>query len=226
MPQFNILIDINDRIYLRDPIETALGKNILRYSIDLIDEIGFEDFTFKKLAIRIGTTEASVYRYFENKYMLLAYLVAWYWDYMHFLILMDSRNISDPKERLRISITTLVNSRQNKSAPDYIDQLKLHALVVENAAKVYHTKKVDDLNKIGFYLNYKKLVKTLAEIIAEIDPKYKYPRALATNIIEQSLNYEYYIAHLPNLTDHTSKKKIDGRLETVNVIWYMIDRLL
>ena len=173
MPQVNILIDINESTYLRNPLETNLGKKILFHSIDLMYDTGFEDFNFRKLAIKMESTEASIYRYFENKYMLLAYLVAWYWDYIHFLILMETRNIKKAKERLKISITTLVNSQHNKSTPEYIDQPKLHAIVVENAAKVYHTKKVDDLNKVGFYLNYKKLVKTLAANILEIDSKYK-----------------------------------------------------
>ena len=226
MPQVNILIDINESTYLRNPLETNLGKKILFHSIDLMYDTGFEDFNFRKLAIKMESTEASIYRYFENKYMLLAYLVAWYWDYIHFLILMETRNIKKAKERLKISITTLVNSQHNKSTPEYIDQPKLHAIVVENAAKVYHTKKVDDLNKVGFYLNYKKLVKTLAANILEIDSKYKYPRALATSIIEQSLNYEYYIAHLPNLTDHDDRSKIDARTETLEMIWYMVNRLL
>ena len=226
MPQVNILIDINESTYLRNPLETNLGKKILFHSIDLMYDTGFEDFNFRKLAIKMESTEASIYRYFENKYMLLAYLVAWYWDYIHFLILMETRNIKKAKERLKISITTLVNSQHNKSTPEYIDQPKLHAIVVENAAKVYHTKKVDDLNKVGFYLNYKKLVKTLAANILEIDSKYKYPRALATSIIEQSLNYEYYIAHLPNLTDHDERSKIDARTETLEMIWYMVNRLL
>jgi len=226
MPQINILIEVNESIYIRNPLETALGKKIIGQSILLMDETGFEDFNFRKLALSIGSTEASVYRYFENKYMLLAYLVAWYWDYMHFLILMETRNIEKAKERLKISITTLVNSLKNPSTPSYIDQPKLHAIVVENAAKVYHTKKVDDLNKIGFYLNYKKLVKTLADNITEIDIKYKYPRALATSIIEQSLNYEYYIAHLPTLTDHTTHSKTDAHTETLEMVWYMVNRLL
>ena len=37
-----------------------------------------EEFTFRKLAQKINTTEASVYRYFENKHRLLIYILAWY----------------------------------------------------------------------------------------------------------------------------------------------------
>lgn len=226
MPQINITIDVNDSLYLRNPLETHLGKRIIEHGILMMHEIGFEDFNFKKLALHMESTEASIYRYFENKYMLLAYLVAWYWDYIHYIILLDTRNIKSAKERLRIMITSLVHALDSSSLPDYIDQQKLHALIVENANKVYHIKKVDDFNKIGFYLNYKKLVKTIADTISEIDDKFKFPRALATSIIEQSLSYEYYISHLPSLTDHMNSKNKNARAKTVEVTWYMVNKLL
>ena len=68
-------ITMNEKLFLRNPEETELGKNIIQQSIVLIHEIGFEAFTFKKLAAEIGTTEAGVYRYFENKHLLLIYIV-------------------------------------------------------------------------------------------------------------------------------------------------------
>jgi AcrR family transcriptional regulator len=225
MPKVNITVDINKNIYLRDPLQTDLGKKIISHSIVLLDEIGFEDLNFKKLAFRMGSTEASIYRYFENKYKLLAYLVAWYWDLMHFMLLIDIRNIEDNKKKLFKAIETLVNSLDNSTTPSYIDQEKLHTIVVENANKVYHTKKVDALNKEGFYMNYKKIIKTLSKIILDIDPDFKYPKALATNIIEQSLNNEYYLDHLPSLTDQDVGKS-NSRAETINMIVYMINRVL
>ena len=77
---------LNDKLYLRDPQATKLGRRIIQHSILLIDEIGIEDFTFKKLAQRISSTEASIYRYFENKHLLLVYLLCWYWEWMKFQI--------------------------------------------------------------------------------------------------------------------------------------------
>ena len=79
-------ITLNKRLFVRDPQNTALGKKIIKHSILLIDEIGFEAFTFKKLARRMSSTEASVYRYFENKHMLLLYLVSWFWEWVTYLI--------------------------------------------------------------------------------------------------------------------------------------------
>ncbi len=225
MPQVNITIDICESIYLRDPLETNLGKKLIKNAIILIDDIGFEQLNFKKLAQAMDSTEASVYRYFENKYKLLAYLVAWYWDFMHFMILMDIRNVDDPKIKLIQSISTLVNSLDSEMTPSYIDHSKLHLVVVENATKVYHNKNVDLLNKEGYYVNYKKIIKTLSEIILEIENDFQYPIAFATNIIEQSLNNEYYLDHLPSLTDAKSKT-VNARQQTIYMVEYMVKRVL
>ena len=45
----NLKITINDNIFLKDPESSSLGKRIVENSILLIDEIGFDAFTFKKL---------------------------------------------------------------------------------------------------------------------------------------------------------------------------------
>ena len=225
MPQVNITINVNESIYLRDPLETALGKKIIEHAILILHENGFEELTFKKLAVSMDSTEASIYRYFENKYKLLSYLVAWYWDFMHFMILMDIRSLTDPKLKLKKAIRTLVNSLDSTMTPTYVDQHKLHTIVVENASKVYHTRDVDNQNKEGHYGNYKKIVNMLADILRAVDPSFQYPIALATNLIEQSLSNEYYMKHLPSLTD-TKVSKPDARAETIKMIEYMLNRIL
>lgn len=225
MIKVDFTIDINDSVYLRDPMKTTLGKKLIKHAIELIMEVGFEHINFKKLASRIESTEASMYRYFESKYQLLAYLVAWYWDFMHFLVLMDVRNLTIPKDRLLQAVSTLVHSRNNIMTPDYIDQALLHMVVVENANRVYHTKNADAHNTEGYYANYKKIVGTLANMIKDIDPEFKYPIALATNIIEQSLNNEYYLDHLPSLTDKSTDDQ-SAREATISMIEYMLHRIL
>jgi AcrR family transcriptional regulator len=62
----NIKIQISDKIFVKDPETSALGKKIIKESIILIDEKGFDNFTFKKLGERIGSNESSIYRYFET----------------------------------------------------------------------------------------------------------------------------------------------------------------
>ena len=99
---------LNEGLYLKEPQESKLGRNIIQHSILLIDEFGFESFTFKKLAERIGSTEASIYRYFENKHLLLIFLVNWYWEWVSYLIQINTNNVSDAREKLKIIIHSFV----------------------------------------------------------------------------------------------------------------------
>ena len=73
--QNKISFRMNENVFLKDPLSSDLGKKIIRASIDLIAELGFDDFTFKKLATKISSTEASVYRYFENKHNLFYHML-------------------------------------------------------------------------------------------------------------------------------------------------------
>ena len=47
--EFQLSFKVNEKIYLRDPETSEIGKQIVKKAIDLIFEIGFEQFTFKKL---------------------------------------------------------------------------------------------------------------------------------------------------------------------------------
>ena len=48
----SVQIKVNSNLYLRDPQETKLGKKIIQHGIQLIDEIGIENFTFRKRTCR------------------------------------------------------------------------------------------------------------------------------------------------------------------------------
>jgi len=54
-----IKISLSEGLYLKEPQDSKLGRMIIQHSIILIDEYGFESFTFKKLAVAINSTEAS-----------------------------------------------------------------------------------------------------------------------------------------------------------------------
>lgn len=208
----SIQMKLNENLYLRDPQNTKLGKRIIQYSILLIDEIGFEAFTFKKLAKRIKSTEASVYRYFENKHKLLVYLLCWYWEWMKFRIDFNTMNIDDPKRKMCIAISSIVDTSRRNTSISFVDEDVLHRIVVAEATKAYHTKEVDKENQEGFFLTYKSLAERIAKIALEINPDYPYPRALASTLLEMANNHIYFASHLPSLTDIEIK---DGDLSQV-----------
>lgn len=201
MAILGIELSINEKLYQRNPQRTELGRSILRHSILMIDELGLERFNFRKLAERIGSTEASVYRYFENKQLLLVYLVNWYWEWMRFRIDMKAMHINDPKEKLRVAICCIVDTAKRNARIEFIDEDVLHRIVVAEGAKAYHNKEVDAQNKDGFFWSYKELCNRIANIILENNPSFPYPRALASSLLEMANNHIYFAEHLPRLTE-------------------------
>lgn len=194
-------VNIHSGLFLRDPKETTLGRSILKNGIILIDELGFEHFTFKKLATFIHSTEASIYRYFENKHLFLVYISNWYWEYMHLNIQLSLNNINSPLEKLSIAIEGILFSIINNHEIDFIDEEILHRIMVSQADKVYRIKEVTEENKNGFFLAYKKVVKSISDIMLEIEPDFPYSRILASTLMEMPNQQLYYAKNLPSLTN-------------------------
>lgn len=199
--QSKISIKINPKVYKKDPLSSELGGKILRQGITLMEELGFEDFTFKKLARQIDSTEASIYRYFENKHNLLAYVTMWYWSWMEYRVMMQTLNIEDPKVRLRRAIKCLTEELHEDEEIHQIDETRLHRLVIIDSSKVYLCKTVESDNESGFFMSYKSLVQRVADIILEIKPEFKYPHMLISTVIEGAHHQRFFADHLPRLTD-------------------------
>ncbi len=199
--QSKIAIKINPNVYKKDPLSSKLGEKILRQGIDMIDEVGFESFTFKKLASRIKSTEASIYRYFENKHNLLAYLSMWYWSWTEYKVMLNTLNIESPETRLLRAIKCVTEEVVEDESVSQINESKLHQIVITESSKVYLCKAVDENNKAGFYLVYKSLVQRIADIILEIRPNFKYPHMLVSTVIEGAHHQRFFADHLPRLTD-------------------------
>jgi len=219
-----IKISLNQGLCLKEPQDSKLGRKIIQHSILLIDQFGFESFTFKKLAKEINSTEASIYRYFENKHLLLLYLVNWYWEWVNYLIEINTKNIDDPRKKLRIIIHSFVSASKENPSVDYVNESKLHSIIISEGTKTYHTKEVDKENSQGFFKSYKELTKSVANVITEINSNFKYPFALATNLFEMSNNQVYFAHHLPKLTDISIAK--NGTNEVEDMLNYFVNKLL
>lgn len=201
----SVNIKVNQNIYLKNPESSELGKKIITGSIDLINEVGFEAFTFKKLGQAIGSTEASIYRYFESKHKLLLYLNCWYWSWTEYKMMFGLANISSPEERLRKAILLLTQEVSEDNSFMHINELKLNQIVISESSKTYLTKEVDQDNKLGAYAVQKQLVQRVSDIILEINPRYKYPHMLISTVIEGAHLQRYFAEHLPRLTDTSDK---------------------
>lgn len=199
----NITIRINQNVYLKDPESSDLGKKIIRFSIDLIEEIGYEDFTFKKLAANIQSTEASIYRYFENKHKLLTYLTLWYWGWLEYRLILKLVNIDDPKEQLKRAIKLVTEEITEDKSFSQINEIKLQQVIITDSTKIIFGKQVDKDNKMGYFSSFKSLVERISQIILKINDKYRYPHMLVSTIIEGAQHQRYFAKHLPRLTDKT-----------------------
>ena len=194
-------IRVNERVFLKNPDSTTLGRNLISGSIALIDEMGFEHFTFRKLAGSIDSTEASVYRYFENKHRLLIYLLTLYWGRMEFALMYQIANVTDSREQLRRAIYLLTGATATEGIQGDIDAVRLQRIVIAESPKAYLTKEVDLENREGFFRPYKQLVARIADIIHAINPAYKYPHMLVSTVIEGVYHQRFFADHLPRLTD-------------------------
>lgn len=199
--EYSVHVRMNERLFLRDPEGSELGRRIVRQGILLFDEIGFEDATFRKLAERMSTKEASIYRYFENKHRLLVYLVAWYWQWVDFQLVFQTNNLTDPKDKLDRLLGILLFTDLNNILNDDIDIRALHRIVIRESSKVYLTHHVTEDNRQQLFKPYKDLCNQIATIIQQYRPKYPYGHSLASSVIEIAHYQTFFMQNLPSLTD-------------------------
>jgi AcrR family transcriptional regulator len=194
-------IKVNDKLFLKNPTSSELGMKIINVGIALLEEIGFENFTFKKLAVRIETTEASIYRYFECKHSFLLYLINWYWGMIEYRLLIETANIDDPIRKLYNSLHVLTSVPNPENELVFQRESNLKSLAINESAKIYRTKEVDKENENGIYLVYKSIVTRVASFIQEVNPTYPFPAMLTSTIIESSNHQRFFKDHLPRLTN-------------------------
>ena len=206
MKNLHIQIEINPELYSKNPDSSDLGRKIITNSIELINEIGFELFTFKKLGLRIKSPESSIYRYFENKHTLLLYLASWYWTWTEYQLVFATSNISCPKERLNRSLVILTQPVSVDNSISYVNEILLSEVIFAESIKAFNTKDVDEENKKGCFKAYKSVVKRVSDIILEIKPKFEYPHMLISTVIEGAHQQKFFAEHLPSLTD-TKKRE-------------------
>lgn len=197
----NIKIEIPCGIYIKDPETSDLGKRIIENSIKLIEDIGFENFNFKKLGKLIGSNESSIYRYFESKHKLLVYLTSWYWGWVQYQLVIETYSINDPKEKLTKAIEIVTKTTEQDSNYSHINEVLLNLIVINENSKSYSTKEVDTENKEGFFKLYKEVVKRLANIITNYKNSYQHPLTLASTIIEGALHQQFVKQHFKSLTN-------------------------
>ncbi len=193
-------VNVNKNLYLKEPFSSELGILVVTNGMLLIQDLGMENFNFKKLSQKIGSTEPAIYRYFENKHKLLLYLTSWYWGFMEHNLVFGTANLIDPQEKLGIAIRLMVEGPIFKKN-DYLDPLQLREIVVNESIKGYLTKTVDFEHENGIFAEVYKFGERISEIITEINPTYRFPKTLVSTVMESSLLQSFNSQHLPGMTE-------------------------
>lgn len=201
-----IQVKMNPKLYVRDPEQSVLGRSIIQHSISMIYKMGFEEFTFKKLAADVGTTEASIYRYFENKHRLLTYIIAWFWTWLEYQLVYHTNNLASPKEKIHIIVQLLTFRLKDEFKFAHIDKDLLYQVAITEGSKPYLTRHVTQDNKNRLFKPYKDLCGRIAQVFQEYNPKYKYPRSLSSTLLEMAHYQFFFKRNLPSLTDFANEK--------------------
>jgi AcrR family transcriptional regulator len=197
----NIIISVNDKLYVKNPETSDLGKKIIEQSILLIDEIGFENFTFKKLGEKINSNESSIYRYFESKHKLMLYLSSWYWGWMEYKLVFATNNLANPMEKLIKAIAIVTEKVEDDSNTLHINESILNKIIIQEFTKTLLTKEVDEENKEGFFIVYKRIINRIIEFISEVNPNYTFAKSLASTVVEGALHQHFLKEHLKTITN-------------------------
>ena len=209
---------MNPHLFVRDPESSELGKNIIAHGIRMIHEMGLEEFTFKKLAQDIGTTEASIYRYFENKHRLLTYITTWFWTWLEYQLVFHTNNVKIPEKKIQTVLRLLTFELEDPFTLEHIDRNRLHRIVIEDGDKSYLTKHVDEDNKAKIFKPYKDLCHRIAEIFLEYKSDFPFPHSLASTLIQTAHHQFYYRDHLPALTDFGKTKSNESILKFLELL--------
>ncbi|MHA7863145.1 TetR/AcrR family transcriptional regulator [Flagellimonas marinaquae] len=200
----SLKIGVNEKLYIKDPESSTLGKNIIEHSILLIDELGFDSFTFKKLGVKINSNESSIYRYFENKHKLLLYLATWYWGWVEYRMVFSTNGIDDPIKKLEKAVEVLTQNVEEDSTISHVNEVVLNRIIINEYSKSYLVKEVNQEDKDSFFMVCKRLVNRLSDMISAVDEEYPYPISLASNVMEGSLHQYFLKEHFPTLTNCNS----------------------
>jgi AcrR family transcriptional regulator len=201
-----VKISVPDQVYLKDPETSDLGKRIIENSILLIDELGFDSFTFKKLGIRIASNESSIYRYFESKHKLLLYLSSWYWAWLEYQLVIETFSLSNSKEKLKKAVAIVTNTVAFDRNFSHINEVVLYKIIVNESSKSFLTKEVDSENKEGYFEIYKRLITRLSDMMLAINPNYEFALSLASTVLEGGLQQHFLKSHFPSITSCKNDK--------------------
>jgi len=220
-----VRIRVDEGLFLKDPESTDLGRAILKEGIQLIDDLGYEYFTFKKLATKIGSTEASVYRYFSSKRQLLKYIVSWYWHWLEYLLSLRTAGLGSPKRKIETAIDVLIFVDSTYSAMTYLDTKLLRRVIVAESARVALTREQKP-REDKLFAGYIGLATMLKVMIKDLNPNYPFPMEFALTILASVHRQIHHADFISKDIDSGRVIKDKDRSTLVNFLNHLVDSTL
>ena len=131
----------------------------------------------------------------------MLYLASWYWGWLEYQLVFSTNSISDPKEKITKAIGVITKTIEEDSHFSHINEVLLSKIVINEYSKSYLTKEVDEENKNGYFIIYKRLVSRISEMIKAVNEEYQFASSLASTVLEGSLHQFFLKEHFPTLTD-------------------------
>jgi|SaaInl5LU_22_DNA_1037371.scaffolds.fasta_scaffold21803_3 AcrR family transcriptional regulator len=206
MQHLSINLTVHEKLYLKDPLSSELGKKIVKHGVAMIESLGFEEFTFKKLGADIQSNESSIYRYFESKHQLLLYLINWYWSWMEYQLVFSTSSMTDAQVKLNKAVALLTQKWPDNSLVAGINAAQLQRVIITEAPKAMHTKSIDKENEEGLFGVYKRVIQRVSDMVIDVNPRYAYPHMLITTVVEGAHQMRFFADHLPTITDQVENQ--------------------
>jgi len=155
----------SNALYLKDPLSSPVGMQILASAVPMLQSTGLEGLTFKKLAFEMKSTEATIYRYFSNKQQLLMYSMSIYAAALQMKMMLTTSNIAEPKEKLRAAIKSLLELPKRDSLLEGMRMSHLHAIWCTEMPKHLDGNLAENSQRKAWYQDITDLVARLKEVM-------------------------------------------------------------
>ena len=119
--------------------------------------------------------------------------------------------------KLKIVIKLLASTVEDDIRTDHINENILHQIIITEGSKTYLTRNVSEDNKDQLFKPYKDLCAVIGNMILECNSNYKYPKSLASTIIEMAHFQNFFMNNLPSLTD------FGGNKDELEIIYFLED---
>jgi hypothetical protein len=109
--------------------------------------------------------------------------------------------MSNPIEKLNKAILIVTQPIEDDLSTPHINEAVLSRIIIAEYSKTFLTKEVDEENKEGFFIVYKRVVNQLIQLIEEVNPKYPFAKSLASSVVQGALHQHFLRDHFKTITN-------------------------